>query len=172
MQLQQAADERLPKTEILAMWLVVAIAVGMVFWSKLDDAMVSTDNVMRLVEVRALLNGAPWFDPHEARFAPPLGYDTHWSRLIDAGLAGLIVSFRQVVAPDLAERLTRCIWPLLMAGPAVAAVVSHPCGSLLTFRIQSITPRRWPPKSALAAVQPGAGSCREARAQHPRVKFY
>jgi hypothetical protein len=124
MQLQQAADERLPKTEILAMWLVVAIAIGMVFWSKLDDAMVSTDNVMRLVEVRALLNGAPWFDPHEARFAPPFGYDTHWSRLIDAGLAGLIVSFRQVVAPDLAERLTRCIWPLLMAGPAVAAVAA------------------------------------------------
>jgi hypothetical protein len=124
MQLPQAADDRLPKTEIVAMWFVVAIAVGIVFWSKLDEAMVSTDNVMRLVEVRALLNGAPWFDPHEVRFAPPLGYDTHWSRLIDAGLAGLIIGFRQVMAPELAERLTRCIWPLLMAGPAIAAVAA------------------------------------------------
>jgi hypothetical protein len=124
MQLPAAADERLPKTEIVAMWFVVAIAVGMVFWSKLDEAMVSTDNVMRLVEVRALLNGAPWFNPHEARFAPPFGYDTHWSRLIDAGLAGLIVGFRQVMAPELAERLARCVWPLLMAGPAVAAVAA------------------------------------------------
>jgi hypothetical protein len=124
MQLRQAADDRLPKTEIATMWFVVAIAVGAVFWNKLDEAMVSTDNVMRLVEVRALLNGAPWFDPHEARFAPPWGYDTHWSRLIDGGLAGLIVSFRQVMAPDLAERLTRCVWPLLMAGPAVAAVAA------------------------------------------------
>jgi hypothetical protein len=122
--MQLPTDERLPKTEILAMWFVVAIAVGMVFWSKLDEAMVSTDNVMRLVEVRALLDGAPWFNPHEARFAPPFGYDTHWSRLIDAGLAGLIVGFRQVMAPELAERLARCVWPLLMAGPAVAAVAA------------------------------------------------
>ena len=124
MQLQEAGDDRLPKAEIAAMWFVVAVAVAMVFWSKLDEAMVSTDNVMRLVEVRALLNGAPWFDPHEARFAPPWGYDTHWSRLIDAGLAGLIIGFRQVMAPELAERVTRCIWPLLMAGPAVAAVAA------------------------------------------------
>jgi hypothetical protein len=47
MQLRQAADDRLPKTEIVAMWFVVAIAVGAVFWNKLDEAMVSTDNIMR-----------------------------------------------------------------------------------------------------------------------------
>jgi hypothetical protein len=119
-----AADDRLPKTEVVFMWLVVSIAVGMVFWSKLDNSLVSTDNVMRLVEVRAFLNGAPWFDPHEARFAPPLGYDTHWSRLIDGGIAGLILAFRQVMTADLAERLSRCIWPLLMAGPAIAATAA------------------------------------------------
>lgn len=64
-----AADDRLAKTEVLVMWLVVAVAIGLVFWSKLDDAVVSTDNVMRLVEVRALLNGAPWFNP--TRHASP-----------------------------------------------------------------------------------------------------
>jgi hypothetical protein len=90
-------------------------------WGNLDDAFGSPDNAMRLAEVRAFLHGAPWFDPHEPRLAPPLGYDTHWSRLLDAGIGGLIVLFRQVASPDLAERLARCIWPLLLSGPAVFA---------------------------------------------------
>lgn len=119
-----AADDRLPVREVIVLWLLVAVAVGVFQWPKLDDALVSTDNVMRMVEVRALLDGAPWFDPHEARFAPPLGYDTHWSRLIDAGIAGLILLARQFVAADLAERLARCIWPLLMSGPAVGAAAA------------------------------------------------
>src|SRR5205085_9926149 len=87
-----------------------------------DESFASADNLMRLVQVRALLDGAPWFDPHEARLAPPLGYDTHWSRLIDAGIVGLIVLFREFASPDLAERLARCIWPLLLSAPAVWAV--------------------------------------------------
>jgi hypothetical protein len=119
-----AAEDRLPAVEIVVLWFVVAVALAIVYWPKLEDALVSTDNVMRMVEVRALLGGAPWFDPHEPRFAPPLGYDTHWSRLIDAGIAGLILTFRQLVVPDLAERLARCIWPLLISGPVVAAVTA------------------------------------------------
>src|SRR5262249_5400918 len=79
---------------------------------------------MRLVEVKAFLNGAPWFDPHEPRLDPPLGYDTHWSRLLDAGIAAMIIVFRQFANADLAERLTRCCWPLLMSAPAVAASVA------------------------------------------------
>ena len=61
---------------------------------------------------------------HEPRFAPPLGYDTHWSRLIDAGVGGMILLFRTIVSPDLAERLARCIWPLLLSGPTVCAVAA------------------------------------------------
>jgi len=115
------AHERLPATEIALLWLGVAAIAGAIHWASLDQSFNSPDNVMRLVEVRAFLAGAPWFDPHEARIDPPLGYDTHWSRLIDGGLAGLIVLFRFMVAPDLAERLARCAWPLLLSGPAIAA---------------------------------------------------
>src|SRR6266849_10510789 len=118
------ADHRLPFIVMLLIWLVAASAAAVSYWDRLDDSFLSPDNAMRLVEVRALLDGAPWFDPHEPRIAPPLGYDTHWSRLIDAGIAGLIVLFRQLVAPDLAERLARCIWPLLLSGPAVFAVTT------------------------------------------------
>src|SRR5215471_13576532 len=114
-------QERLPATEIALMWLSVAAIAGAIHWASLDQSFNSPDNVMRLVEVRAFLAGAPWFDPHEARIDPPHGYDTHWSRLIDGGLAGLIVLFRLIASPDLAERLARCAWPLLLSGPAIAA---------------------------------------------------
>jgi hypothetical protein len=122
--LMSRADDRLRSVEIALLWAVVAAAVAITCWPRLDDALVSTDNVMRMVEVRALLHGAPWFDPHEARLFPPAGYDTHWSRLIDGGIAGLIVLFRQFTAPDFAERLARCLWPLLVSGPALGAIVA------------------------------------------------
>jgi hypothetical protein len=119
-----SAQARLPVAEIAALWLAVAILVALINWAQLDQSFGSPDNLMRLVEVRGLLDGAPWFDPHELRLAPPEGYDTHWSRLIDAGITGLIVLFRHLASPDLAERLARCIWPLLLSGPAVAATVA------------------------------------------------
>lgn len=117
-------ESRLPAMEVCLLWLVVAFVVALMNWPGLDQSFASPDNPMRLVEVRAFLDGAPWFNPHESRLAPPQGYDTHWSRLIDGGIAGLIMLFRHVVSPDLAERLARCIWPLLLSGPAVAATAA------------------------------------------------
>jgi len=119
-----SADHRLPLLVVLLIWLATAVAVAVSHWQRLDDSFLSPDNAMRLVEVRALLDGAPWFDPHEPRVAPPLGYDTHWSRLIDAGIGGLILALRQLASPDLAERLVRCIWPLLLSGPAILSVIA------------------------------------------------
>jgi hypothetical protein len=119
-----SVDDRLPVLAILLVWLAAALAMVMLYWPRLDESFASPDNLMRLVQVRALLDGAPWFDPHELRLAPPLGYDTHWSRLIDAGILGLVVLFREFVSPDLSERLARCIWPLLLSGPTVFAVIA------------------------------------------------
>jgi hypothetical protein len=114
-------DERLPMAAIGLLWAGTAMAVALIHWPTLDDAYRSPDNAMRLMQVHAFLDGAPWFNPHEARLDPPLGYDTHWSRLVDAGIVGLIFLFRQFTNPDLAERLARCAWPLLLSGPAVIA---------------------------------------------------
>lgn len=47
------------------------------------------DSQMRLVQVRDLLNGQAWFDLVQHRLDPPAGVLMHWSRLIDAPLAGL-----------------------------------------------------------------------------------
>jgi hypothetical protein len=119
-----STEDRVTTTEVVLLWLGVTLVVAWSFWSKLDDSFGSTDNLMRLVQVRALLDGWAWFDPHEPRLAPPLGYDTHWSRLIDAGIAALIMALRAFFTPDLAERLARCAWPLLLSGPAVFAVIA------------------------------------------------
>lgn len=102
-------------------WAATAAAVAFMHWGSLDDAFRSPDNAMRLAEVRAFLAGAPWFDLHEPRLVPPLGYDTHWSRLLDATIGGLIVLFRQFASAEFAERLARCVWPLLLSGPAALA---------------------------------------------------
>ena len=102
-------------------WAATAAAVAIMHWADLDEAFGSPDNAMRLAQVHVFLDGAPWFDPHEPRLWPPTGYDTHWSRLLDAGIAGLVVLFRQVASPDLSERLARAVWPLLLSGPAVVA---------------------------------------------------
>ncbi len=118
------ADEPLAPGKLVLIWASVAVALGTASWPHLDALMRSPDDVMRLVEVRAFLDGAPWFNPHEARLDPPVGYDTHWSRLVDAGIAGLIILFRQFTSADMAERLARCVWPLVVSGPAVASVTA------------------------------------------------
>lgn len=110
--------------EVTLVWAAIAAALLVGSWSSLDDTLRSPDNVMRLVEVRALWNGAPWFDPFEPRLAPPDGYLPHWSRLVDAGLVGLLALLRLVAAPDLAERLMRALWPLLLLLPAMLACVA------------------------------------------------
>src|SRR5688500_15972003 len=83
--------------------------------------MPDADDAMRLVQVRDFLAGKGWFDLHEARLAPPTGYDSHWSRLIDSGLSALLLAFSLIWAPDYAERLTIVAWPMLWLLPAIGA---------------------------------------------------
>ncbi|HYA66687.1 MAG TPA: hypothetical protein VEE84_08355, partial [Burkholderiaceae bacterium] len=68
------------------------------------------DDAMRLVEVRRLLAGQAYFDLLEPRLGFD-GYLTHWSRLVDLGLAGSIKLFSAFVDRDQAELLTREFWP-------------------------------------------------------------
>lgn len=105
-------------------WLVVAAQLVAEYWTASGVTFPDTDDAMRLVEVRAYLAGQGWFDLHEARLFPPVGYDTHWSRLVDAGLAGLFVVFRRFTDPALAERLMIVVWPVLWLLPTMAAAAA------------------------------------------------
>ena len=100
-------------------WLLIAVDLIIKQWAGTALTLSDTDDAMRLVEVRDFLNGQGWFDMHQPRLGPPAGYDSHWSRLIDAGLAGLFLAFHQVVDTALAERLMRVVWPLLWLIPTI-----------------------------------------------------
>ena len=73
---------------------------------------------------RALLDGRGWFDLHEPRIAPPAGFDTHWSRLIDGGLWLLFAMTRPFADAAFAERLVRVVWPMLWLLPAMIGVTA------------------------------------------------
>jgi hypothetical protein len=105
-------------------WLAIASQLLWLDWTQTANALGDSDDAMRLVEVRAFLTGRGWFDLHEPRLQPPMGYDTHWSRLIDAGLAGLFLVFHAVFDTAHAERLTRVVWPLLWLVPAMAGTAA------------------------------------------------
>jgi len=109
---------------VLAAWSLAAVQLLVQYWPETALTLGDTDDAMRLVQVRGLIAGQDWFDLHELRVQPPAGYDPHWSRLVDAGLAGLHLLFRPLLPPDLAERLMRVVWPLLWLLPAIAGVAA------------------------------------------------
>ena len=105
-------------------WLLVALVLLLQYWDQTGATLLDTDDAMRLVQMRDWLAGQGWFDLHQARIQPPLGYVSHWSRLVDAGLAGLFLILRLGVDPIMAERLMRAWWPLLWLLPTMAGTAA------------------------------------------------
>src|SRR5262249_51368497 len=88
-----------------------------------------SDDAMRLVQLRDWVGGQGWFDLQQHRI--PGGYEKHWSRLIDAGLAGALWVFSFFAPPPLAARVMFTVWPLLwLLSPigATAAVARRSAG--------------------------------------------
>lgn len=95
-------------------WVVIAIFFvwkrwAAIHWLSLGD----TDDNMRLMQVRALLDGQGWYDLRNYRLNPPYGFDIHWSRIVDLPIAGLILLLRPVVGVAEAEKLACGIAPLI-----------------------------------------------------------
>src|SRR6266446_5793103 len=105
-------------------WLVIATDLIVRNWAGTALTLGDTDDAMRLVQLRDFLGGQGWFDLHQPRLGPPVGYDSHWSRLIDAGLAGLFGLFHYFVDAALAERLMRVVWPVLWILPAIVGAAA------------------------------------------------
>jgi hypothetical protein len=104
------------------LWIVVALCVATMnaphdVWETVRHLRVpDTDDAMRLVEVRDLLAGQSWYDNVQHRFLPPSGVSSHWSRLVDAPIAGLILMLTPLVGRALAEGVTAVLWPTLLFG--------------------------------------------------------
>jgi hypothetical protein len=122
------AAQDFPWLALFGFWAAVSAGLLAMDWSRLaltlGGSYGDTDSAMRLVEVRRFLAGESWFQPFESRLAPPEGYVTHWSRFVDAPIAGLVVVFRWFVSPELAERMARAVWPLMTLLPAFAGAAA------------------------------------------------
>ena len=112
-----------PNVLMPVLWLAATVAIafpsinGGIF-----DAM-STDDAMRLVEVRDWIGGQGWFDLFQYRLDPP-GTSMHWSRVVDAPLAALILLLRPLIGTHGAETVTLFLWPLLLFAAALALVAA------------------------------------------------
>lgn len=118
--LAHAARSPFESTPVLAVLVAVALA-GFYDLRGLSEVLTSlrlpdTDDAMRLVDVRALVAGQGWFDPVQHRFLPPAGVPSHWSRLVDAPLAGSILALTPLLGERLAQGTTAAAWPVLTFG--------------------------------------------------------
>jgi hypothetical protein len=105
----------------LIVWIVAAaIAIGPMLAdsnsSFLNGRLGDQDDMLRLKQVKDLL-GLPdadpksWYDLREPRIAPPLGLDSHWSRLLDGARLGVPLRDMAAVLVDPAcARITSGDW--------------------------------------------------------------
>ncbi|RVU17708.1 hypothetical protein [Methylobacterium oryzihabitans] len=120
-----AAPPRRPAPALLerpaVLWLLVGLGLAGTYllrdasavWRDLD--LPDTDDAMRLVEVRDLLAGQPWFDLVQHRHLPPGAPPMHWSRFVDLPIAALIRLLGPVAGAQ-AEAAAVMLWPLLLFG--------------------------------------------------------
>lgn len=82
------------------------------------------DDVMRLVEVRDLLNGQPWFDLRQPRLGPEGGTLMHWSRLVDLPIASIAFALQPFVGQETALSIAFTFWPLISMLIVTVSLVS------------------------------------------------
>jgi len=99
--------------------IVLVINLGGIFTRRFPDP----DDIMRLIQVRDLLNGQNWLDLHQYRVdAPGGGVLMHWSRLVDIPLALVIAALTPLIGSAHAELTALVIVPLMTLGIAMALV--------------------------------------------------
>jgi hypothetical protein len=106
--------ERRWKWAVVAAWLLLCAWFVFQRWNQIHFfGLGDTDDNMRMMQVRGLLNGQDWYDLRQYRLNPPHGANIHWSRLVDLPIAGLILALRPFVGGAAAERWAVGIAPML-----------------------------------------------------------
>lgn len=105
----------------LWLWSVLALAVAAALTllakgSGRTFAFVDSDDALRLIHVRELLAGQPWYEPVTKALGGPEGLVSHWSRLLDGPLALLLTGFELILPPDAARDALVTVWPLALLG--------------------------------------------------------
>ena len=107
---------------VVLAWALIVLQLVVQHWGDTASALLDTDDAMRLTQLRDWLGGQGWYDLHQWRVVP--GYESHWSRLIDAGLAGTLWVFGPFFDAAFAERLMRTAWPALWLLPTIAGMAA------------------------------------------------
>ncbi|MDX8525478.1 GtrA family protein [Mesorhizobium sp. MSK_1335] len=106
------------KSDLVLALLAALLALAIDAWSgfgPLTDAGGDNDNLLRLVEVRDLLAGQGWFDLHQYRMGLEGGFVMHWSRLVDAPIAAIVLAASALTGSrPLAEDVAQVLWPALL----------------------------------------------------------
>lgn len=112
-------DRLSPPALATLLWLAV-MAVSLFVYRDAITALElrDADDALRLVQVRDLMAGQSWYDVSQYRINPIGGGGLmHWSRFIDAQIAGLIWLLRPLLGPDAAERWAVGLYPPLLILP-------------------------------------------------------
>jgi hypothetical protein len=108
---------------LLLGWLVVSIYLIFDRWALIRGfSLGDTDDNMRMMQVRALLEGQGWYDLRQYRLNPPFGADIHWSRLVDLPIAAIKLMFTPLIGGARAELVAIAVAPLLPMLLAMAAL--------------------------------------------------
>ncbi len=126
------ADNRGAPFEAVARYWRPLLALGFVIiaammirdrWAVIQGfGLGDTDDNMRMMQVRALLDGQGWYDLRQYRLNPPFGADIHWSRLVDLPIAGLKLLFTPLLGGRTAELVAVTVAPLLAMLVALVAL--------------------------------------------------
>jgi hypothetical protein len=108
---------------VLAFWLIVC---GYMLYDRSGAirifALGDTDDNLRMMQVRGLLEGQGWYDLRQYRLNPPFGADIHWSRLVDLPIAGLKLLLTPLMGGRAAEQWAVAVAPFLPMLVAMAAL--------------------------------------------------
>jgi hypothetical protein len=109
------SDSRVGVWPLVSVWAlsVAAYAGKAAYTAATTPLILDGDDAMRLNEVRDLLAGQGWFDLVQHRLDTPFGTELHWSRLVDAPEALLLLVLRPLAGAG-AETLAAYVWPALL----------------------------------------------------------
>lgn len=105
-------------------WLAVSVLLILASWSRIAAReFFDPDDYMRLVQVRDLVGGQPWFDLTQYRLDPPAGTPMHWSRLVDLPLALVILLLTPLLGSNAAETVALVLVPMITLGCVMGLVM-------------------------------------------------
>ena len=96
-------------------WVLVSLFLVTINWNNIASLHFSDpDDILRLIQVRDLLDGQSWFDVSQYRVdAAGGGVAMHWSRLVDAPLAIVIFAMTPIFGSVMAETIAIVLVPLI-----------------------------------------------------------